>query len=146
MRAGQLAEPLTRRHLARSLRHVVADAERPHAVVLSSRVPTVRDAVDHWREGLLGLAERLEQPGPTDPCGVARVLSLLTDGNGPLYNPAPDRSLGDALWWAADGLSLCPPHRWRCPVRIKLDPDHTAWTCARCGAIATTDDPAVRPA
>jgi hypothetical protein len=44
------------------------------------------------------------------------------------------------------GSSQIRPHDWRCPVTIKLDPDHVAWTCASCGAIATTDDPAVRPA
>ena len=42
--------------------------------------------------------------------------------------------------------SLCPPHEWRCPVIMKLDPDHVAWTCARCGAMALSDDLALRPA
>jgi hypothetical protein len=32
----------------------------------------------------------------------------------------------------------CPPHDWRCPVIMKTNPDHVAWTCAVCGAIATT--------
>jgi hypothetical protein len=40
----------------------------------------------------------------------------------------------------------CPPHDWRCPVIMKLDPDHVAWTCARCGAMALSDDLALRPA
>jgi len=30
----------------------------------------------------------------------------------------------------------CPPHVWRCPVIMKRDPDHVAWTCSGCGAIA----------
>jgi hypothetical protein len=30
----------------------------------------------------------------------------------------------------------CPPHDWRCPVLMKTDPGHVAWTCAKCGAIA----------
>jgi hypothetical protein len=42
-------------------------------------------------------------------------------------------------------LSVCPPHRWGCPVIMKLDPEHVAWTCGWCGLVATTDDPAVRP-
>jgi hypothetical protein len=94
----------------------------------------------------LGLAERLERPVEVNPTGVARVLMLLTDGSGPLYNPARDRSVGEALWWVADGLALCPPHRWDCPVIMKLDPEHVAWTCARCGSVATTEDPGVSPA
>ena len=40
---------------------------------------------------------------------------------------------------------LCPPHDWRCPVIMKLDPEHVAWTCAHCGAMALSDDLALRP-
>ena len=46
---------------------------------------------------------------------------------------------------ASRPASGCPPHDWRCPVVMKLDPEHVAWTCAGCGAIATTDSRAVRP-
>jgi hypothetical protein len=145
-RARQLAHPVTRRRMARSLRSVVDDAALPATAGLSSAVPVCRKAVVPWREGLLGLADRLEQPGPVNPCRVARTLALLTDGRGPLYNPVPDRSIGEAVWWVADGLAPCPPHAWGCPVVMKLDPEHVAWTCGRCGAITMTDDPAVRPA
>jgi hypothetical protein len=146
LRARQLADPVTCHKLARSLRQVVANAENPRAALLGSAVPVVHEVVMTWREALLGLAEHLVQSVPVNACGVARVQVLVTDGTGPLYNPAPERSMGEAIWWVADGLALCPPHEWRCPVIMKLDPDHAAWTCARCGAIATTDDPAVRPA
>jgi hypothetical protein len=43
-------------------------------------------------------------------------------------------------------LTLCPPHRWGCPVIMKLDPEHVAWTCARCGVVATSEGLGVRPA
>lgn len=145
LRARQLADPVSCRQLASSLRRV-ARAESPRTALLDSTVPVVSRFVVPWREALLGLAERLEQPGPVNPCGVARVLDLVTDGTGPLYNPTPRRSIEEAVWWIADGLYPCPPHDWRCPVVMKADPDHVAWTCARCGAISTTDDPAVRPA
>jgi hypothetical protein len=145
LRAGQLTEAVTRRRVARSLRGVVAKAERAPGG-LGSAAPVCRGAVLAWREGLLGLADRLEQPGALNPCGVARALVLLTDGTGPLYNPAPEPSPGELVWWVADGLAPCPPHAWGCPVIIKTDPEHAAWTCRRCGAITTTDDPAVRPA
>ena len=29
-------------------------------------------------------------------------------------------------------------HIWACPVIMKTDPAHVAWTCARCGALAIT--------
>jgi len=32
----------------------------------------------------------------------------------------------------------CPSHLWACPVIMKTDPEHTAWTCSRCGRLATT--------
>jgi hypothetical protein len=32
----------------------------------------------------------------------------------------------------------CRLHAWACPVIMKTDPDHVAWTCACCGALAVT--------
>ena len=144
VRARQLAEPVTRHELAILLRRAVADAEHPAAALGS--VPVRRPAVQSSREGLLGLAERLERPGAVNPCGVARTKFLLTDRLGPLHSCLSGVSIEDAVWWVADGFQSCPPHRWGCPVIMKLDPEHVAWTCGRCGAIATTEDLAVRPA
>jgi hypothetical protein len=73
---------------------------------MSAAVPLSRRVVLHWRESLLGVAERLERPEPVNPCGVARVLVLLTDGTGPLYNPGAAERMGDVVWWIADGLAL----------------------------------------
>jgi hypothetical protein len=146
LRARQLVDPVRCRQFARSLRRALAAADDPLLVLRSASVPASREALTGWREALLGLAERLERPGPINPCGVARTRALLTDGLGPLYNRDAERSIAEAVWWIADGLQLCPPHAWGCPVIMKLDPEHVAWTCGRCGAITTTGDPAVRPA
>jgi hypothetical protein len=94
----------TRRRVARSLRRLVEHADRPGGVLLSAAVPVCRRSVLTWREALLGLAERLEQPVPLDPCGVARALVLLTDGGGPFYDARAARSMSEAVWWIADGL------------------------------------------
>jgi hypothetical protein len=104
LRATQLAGMPTRRQVARSLRRLVAHAERPPTGLIGSAVPVCRRSVLRWREGLLGLAERLEQPTPLDPSGVARALVLLTDGGGPFYDERAPRSMADAVWWIADGL------------------------------------------
>ena len=128
------------------MRRAVFTAEALHSSLLRSTIVPRRDRVIRWREGLLGLADRLARPGPVNVCGVARATELMTDGTGPLYSSLSGMSLGEAIWWVADGLALCPPHTWGCPVVIKLDPEHVAWTCTRCGTIATTADPAVRPA
>lgn len=104
----QLVRMRYRRGLARSLRARVKEAERPGVGRLSSAVPLSRPAVLPWKEGLLGLAERLEGPEPVNPCGVARILVLLTDGTGPLYNPGTASRMSDAVWWIVDGLALDP--------------------------------------
>ncbi len=106
LRAKQLARMRTRRRLARTLRARVKDAERPAVPQLSAAVPMCRRTVVRWREGLLGLADRLERPGPVNPCGVARLLVLLTDGTGPLYEPGAADRMSDTVWWIADGLAL----------------------------------------
>lgn len=145
LRAQQLTDRAARRGLARALRGLVSDAEDASTARISA-VPICPRGVLPWSEGLLGLADRLEQPEPVNPCGVARLRLLLTDGTSPFYSPTPLRPLGDTVWWVADGLQPCPPHQWGCPVVMKLDPEHVAWTCRRCGAIALTDGPAVKPA
>lgn len=146
MRASQLADPAGRRRVARSIRRLADYAIAPPSMVLTSTAPINRAEIRRCREGLLGIAERLEREGPVNPCGVARAVVLLGDGDGPVYCRSPERSLDDALWWIADGLQPCPPHAWDCPVIMKLDPDHVAWTCKRCGAIGISDDPSARPA
>lgn len=104
LRATQLASMPTRRQVARSLRRLVELAETPAGALLGPAVPVCRRAVLTWREGLLGLADRLEQPVPLDPRGAARALVLLTDGGGPFYDARAQRSMSEAVWWIADGL------------------------------------------
>jgi len=71
---------------------------------------------------------------------------LVCDGTGPLCNPTAERALEQAFVVDSDGLRGCPPHTWGCPVMMKRDPDHVAWTCRHCGEIAISRDLAVRPA
>jgi hypothetical protein len=145
LRARQLDDPRARADLARSLRRIVAEAERDRVVLLSSAVPIRSAAIRDSREALLGLAERLENPAAVNPRGLARVRLLLTDATGPIFSPSSAVSLPAAIWHIADGLQLCPPHDWRCPVVIKLDPEHVAWTCAVCGAVASSDSTSEQP-
>ena len=67
-------------------------------------MPVSRKAVTQWSEGLLGLADAIEHSDHASPCGIARALELITDGRGPLYNPAAADLLGTAVWSIADGL------------------------------------------
>jgi hypothetical protein len=103
LRAAQLTGPTMRRQLARSLRRAVEP--RPG---LSAAVPAHPGVAADWREPLLGLADRLEAPSPLNPCGVARIHALLTDGGGPLYTKRADRPIEEAVWWIADGFQVTP--------------------------------------
>jgi hypothetical protein len=143
-RARQLSDPATRRELACSLRRVVAEADRPTVSALNA-VTVHRRAVAPWREALLGIAELLERPLAVSAGGVARVAVLLSDGLGPLYSPCAARSLGDAVWWIADGLQPCEAHAWESPSVCRHEPRRVDWTCRRCGALATSGDPGVPP-
>ena len=71
-------------------------------------MPPLGREVRPCRDALLGLADLLEQAGYSDACGLARARWLITDGAGPLYCDRTDRSLIEAIWWIADGLSLAP--------------------------------------
>lgn len=136
-----------RRQLAALLRSVLADAANP---LRPPRGPRgnwlLLDVVESRREPLLGLAAWIEHPRPVSSVGLARLHRLLADATGPLYSRASARTLDEMIWWVADGLQLCPPHDWQCPVVMKVDPGQVAWTCTLCGAIATTDGLAARPA
>lgn len=104
LRAAQLTSGVNRRDAARSLREVVVAAENPRAELLGSTALLNREVVAPSRDGLMGLVARLEQSGPVGPCGVARARVLVSDGMGPLYNPASERSIDEAISWIADGL------------------------------------------
>jgi hypothetical protein len=106
LRAAQLTSGATRCDTARSLREVVAAAENPRAEWFGSTALLDRDNVLPWRDGLTALAERLDQPGPIGPCGVARARVLTYDGMGPMYNPASEQSMGEAISWIAEGLDM----------------------------------------
>jgi hypothetical protein len=57
-------------------------------------------------EELAALARALAQPDPVSPRGVAQTVLLLTDGAGPLYNPASRASVADRAATATANLRL----------------------------------------
>jgi hypothetical protein len=83
-RANQLASLHCRHSLAKGLRRVIEDAERPSRS-LTAAVPVQRKAVRRARAGLERLATKLEGEGPVALAGVAQLQILLTDGGSPLY-------------------------------------------------------------
>lgn len=111
LRARQLIEPERCRRLAVTLRELIAHAESPPRATFSSALPVRRELVLIWRDAFLDLAARLEQPGNANATGVARVLRLLTEGAGPLFNPYSEPLMGDALRGVAEAFpELDPEH------------------------------------
>lgn len=104
LRAWQLVQSSSRRRVALALRRTVREAHGDRRTGLSSVVSVSRKAVTQWSEGLLGLADAIERSDRASACGIARALELITDGRGPLYNPAAADLLGTAVWSIADGL------------------------------------------
>jgi hypothetical protein len=104
LRAWQLVQPASRRRVARALRRTVIQAHDHRVHGYSSIVPISRKAVVQCSQGLLGVADAIEQFDRVNACGMARALELITDGTGPLYNPATAYLLGTAVWSISDGL------------------------------------------
>jgi hypothetical protein len=84
----RLSRQMRRRlRYAESLERAVDRAHRPRG--LSAAIPVSPEAWGAAQGPMLDLAERLRQPRPVAPAGLARVRTLLTDGAGPLYCGPP---------------------------------------------------------
>ncbi len=83
-RALELVEEETRRRIAANLRRALAEAEAPRSP-FSVKAPIARAAIRDSREDVEDVADRLSDPTPVSPQGVARARMLLTDGTSPLY-------------------------------------------------------------
>ncbi len=109
LRARQLADPGTRRQIARDLRGVIEFADRCGSHTLITPVVIDRRAVRAGREAIVGLAERLEGATPVRAEGVALARCLLTDGASPLFHRGCGQTVAEAVWAVADALGTDPP-------------------------------------
>ena len=92
LRAQRLTEPDQRSSMAGALRGIIREAQAGQRPALGRIVPS-RARVKAAREELTRLADTLEDPGPVAAGGAAQAWILLTDGTGPLYNPASRTTL-----------------------------------------------------
>jgi hypothetical protein len=104
LRVQQLAEPRTRRHLARALRGIVDYADQHTTGRVFSAVVVEPRAVLRARHPMLGLAERLESPAQVNPAGIARAQVLITDGLSPLFDRNCLRTVTQAIFEVQDAL------------------------------------------
>jgi hypothetical protein len=107
LRAQQLTDPGRRRSLADTLRQIVSEAYQPGDVAYL-RKPPCRARVIEAGEELICLANALAQPGPVAVRGIAQTQLLLSDGTGPLYNPASRVDLRRHTISATENLSAAP--------------------------------------
>ena len=95
---------------AASLRHQRRSASED-TLRLRLRVYLARARLDRQivaGHPILGLAERLEGPGPVSPVGVASAQTLLTDGLSPLFNRNSEQTVTQAIWKIQDALDAAP--------------------------------------
>ena len=105
LRARWLIGAPARTTLARSIRTLIEDAQRP-AKPLSPGVPVCRRKVLGSARTLELLTERLTSGGPVDARGVAQVRVLLNDVRGPVYDRAAANDLEPALQEAIEALEV----------------------------------------
>lgn len=103
-RAAELVVPKRRLELARSLRHLVRDADPRY---LPGAAPINRRAIRAASDNFLVIADRLQDlDSPVAPRGILLVERLLVDGSGPLYDHEHADELPAAVEAAGDALEL----------------------------------------
>src|SRR5262245_6107184 len=105
LRAGQITAKHTREVVAESIDELLvrAGSAKP---LFGSQVPIQREKVGEVRRELMDLLERLRQPEPVRPQGMAELLLLLTDPEQPLWGLGSADELGDAIIEAQEHLDL----------------------------------------
>ena len=107
IRSRRLTSRRFRRRVAGGLTRVVRDAEAITRGFTAAVRPDRREVLAA-RTLLATLDRRLRTDEPVSPQGVALLVSLLTDGNSPLYQPAEPGALGSRLRAAAAALDPHP--------------------------------------
>jgi hypothetical protein len=104
LRTRQLIHPRSRQRVAQYLRGIVDSAARIGSRRVLSAAVIDPAAVTGGRRPILRLAQQLEGRAPVSARGVVLARALLTDGCGPLFNPACGRSVDQAVAEAEDAL------------------------------------------
>jgi alpha-D-ribose 1-methylphosphonate 5-triphosphate synthase subunit PhnG len=103
VRAEVLASPRARLELAQEWERVLAQSVRP-ATVRLARIPLQYQQIRAAEAGIRRLVGALRSAGAVNVQGAAMASLLLTDGTGPLYNPARSEDLRGDVNSAADHL------------------------------------------
>ncbi|CDO25970.1 hypothetical protein MMAG44476_26084 [Mycolicibacterium mageritense DSM 44476 = CIP 104973] len=87
VRAARLTSVAEREAIARTLRHVVREAERQQdcGLLVTARIPLHHKNIAAAVDVIDKITLRLHAPLPVSARGMARLNRILTDGCGPLY-------------------------------------------------------------
>jgi hypothetical protein len=96
LRAHTLIGPRSRRRVARSIRRLIEDAQRPLGP-LDPGVPVCRRKILRSRKTLEKLAARLDSVEPVNVRGAAKCSLLLNESTGPVYDRPADDDLEPAI-------------------------------------------------
>ena len=107
LHAYRLLMPRTRARLADGLEGVWRDAGKPHG--LSAKAPLAHAAILATGPELQTLIAELRTDEQCHPRGVALTRLLLTDADSPLYEPASNEELSDALTGAYRAVRFGEP-------------------------------------
>jgi hypothetical protein len=102
LRARQLVQPQTREQLATALEKLFDKAQRSPSA--ASIVPLPGREITDARAPLIGLVQRLRDPGSVYAKRAAMVSLLLRDGTGPAFRPGAGADLHRALHAATAAL------------------------------------------
>jgi len=108
-RAEQLRSERTRARVARRLDRLIERAENPRPPSQFAGTPPGRDQVREAAPLITSLAARLRSRTPVDPCGMARLKTLLSDRAGPCYVGSRHDDLAAALREAFELLDAGEP-------------------------------------
>jgi hypothetical protein len=103
LRAGQITAKRTREVVSDSLDELLKQATNPKPL-FASQVPVKREKVAEVGPQLTELRDRLREPRPVRPQGMAELLLLLTDPERPLWGLASADELEDAIIEAREHL------------------------------------------
>ena len=105
IRAAQLVRPRHRRALARTLRGVIAEANRPPASARSTAAVICRHQIRAHADEVLALAGRLDNPRLAYASGIAIAQRLITDVlESPIYVACDSDRLRDLVDLAVTGM------------------------------------------
>jgi hypothetical protein len=103
-RAEQLTSPHNRELIAKELRDLVEEAQKPMASLFNANLRIQRPAIRESQPLILTLARELEELAVVNPRGVILADRLVRDGGSPVYSMVDHGQINRAVERAREEL------------------------------------------